>query len=102
MGTLLSPKDTKWYRYAMKELTDMVGFEISGVVLVDGEDGETYLGLQLTSPIVDRNLLLLFLRDEEGNGAGYYSLDRIPREQASYIRTLTRVWVDETKDIETE
>lgn len=101
MGTLLSPKDTKLYRYAMKELTDLVGFEISGVVLVDDEDGN-YLGLQLTSPIVDRNLLLLFLRDEEGNGAGYYSLDRIPREQASYIRKLTRVWVDETKDIETE
>lgn len=102
MGTLLSPKDTKGYRYAMKELTDLVGFEISGVVLVDDEDGETYLGLQLTSPIVDRSLLLLFLRDEEGNGAGYYSLDRVPRVQASYIRKLTRVWVDETKDIETE
>ena len=101
MGTLLSPKDTKWYRYAMKELTDLVGFEISGVVLVDDVDG-IYLGLQLTSPIVDRNLLLLFLRDEEGNGAGYYSLDRIPRQQASYIRDLTRLWIDETKDVETE
>lgn len=101
MGTLLSPKDTKGYRYAMKELTDLVGFEISGVVLVDDEDGN-YLGLQLTSPIVDRNLLLLFLRDEEGNGAGYYSLDRIPRQQASYIRDLTRKWIDETKDVETE
>ena len=101
MGILLSPKDTKGYRYAMKELTDLVGFEISGVVLVDDEDGN-YLGLQLTSPIVDKSLLLLFLRDEEGNGAGYYSLDRVPRVQAAYIRTLTREWVDETKDIETE
>jgi len=101
MGTLLSPKDTKWYRYAMKELTDLVGFEISGVVLVDDEDGN-YLGLQLTSPIVDRSLLLLFLQDEEGNGAGYYSLDRVPGKQAAYIRKLTQEWVDETKDIETE
>ena len=97
---LLTPKDTPNYRYAMKELTDLVGMQVTGVILdKDSFDMQNYIGLQVTDMKTGECKIISFLSDEEGNGPGWYALDAVEKRFGGTVTAITHEWAEETKDI---
>jgi hypothetical protein len=60
--------------YSIKCLMKLVGYKVAQVLQApDSETGEPYLGLLLKNGADER--AIWFLRDEEGNGAGFFDIE---------------------------
>lgn len=70
MGYELWSRDS----YFIKSLVKLVGYKVVQVLHApDSETGEPYLGLLLKNGADERELW--FLRDEEDNGAGFFDIN---------------------------
>lgn len=60
--------------YFVEELEDLVGCKIVGVVR-STDKYEKYYGLKIADNVREETIILWFLRDEEGNGPGSFTIE---------------------------
>jgi len=62
--------------YFLKELEKLIDCKIVGVVHSDEEDSyEKYYGLKIADKRREETKIIWFLRDEEGNGPGSFTIE---------------------------
>jgi|WetSurSiteA1Bulk_404760.scaffolds.fasta_scaffold99521_3 hypothetical protein len=60
--------------YYVEELEQLIDCKIVGIVR-STDKYEKYYGLKIDDPRMERGLIIWFLRDEEGNGPGSFTIE---------------------------
>lgn len=67
----------KYTDFYVKQLDKLVGGEVTGIALDTGDpQDDTYFGLTIKAPD-GVSYAVWFLRDEEGNGAGSFDIQKL-------------------------